>query len=302
MQRWPWSKIRIERCCAHAVTVGGLIALVLLMASWPQTLHAANSKVEKLWQQAASALQSGKTERALELAEQAVQADTNAPRSYVLRGRIYSEMDQSAKAVADFDQAIKLDAGAPTAYQYRGLEQFKLGRIQESIADFDRYIEMVPKSDPYHWQRGISYYYAGRFEDGVKQFERHQTVNSQDVENAVWHFLCKARLSGLEEARKALIPITGDSRVPMKQVHALFAGALQPEAVLEAARAGKPSAPSLERNLFYAHLYLGLYFEAAGKEEKTREHIFKAEELSRDQQYMGAVARVHAARLREVKR
>jgi len=152
---------------------------------------------------------------------------------------------------------------------------------------------LLPFQVPQHWQRGIAYYYAGRFEAGRKQFELHQTVNPNDVENAVWHFLCVARASNVEKARAALIPITGDARVPMMEVHALFAGKLKPEDILKAATAGNPPAARLNRQLFYAHLYLGLYFEALGDDGKAREHITKAAGEYQTGDYMGDVARVH---------
>ena len=77
--------------------------------------------------------------------------------------------------------------------QLRGEEHFRRARIAESIADFDRQIKLQPDFAPGHWQRGIAYYYAKEYEKGAQQFELHQTVNPQDVENAVWHFLCVVR-------------------------------------------------------------------------------------------------------------
>jgi lipoprotein NlpI len=250
-------------------------------------------------QKATEALRSGRGEEAVLWADRAVKTEPKSAGPYAARGRILAELGKGEEAVRDFNRALALDPAAAGLYQDRGSEQFKLGRIQESIADFDRYLKRVPSREPYHWQRGISYYYAGRFAEGRRQFELHQTVNPHDVENAVWHFLCVARQSGLDQARAALIPIAGDSRVPMKEVHQLFAGTVKPEAVLEAARSGHPSPLVLKRNQFYAHLYLGLYYEAVGDEAKTREHIFKAAELSEPQNYMGAVARVHAGLLRK---
>src|SRR6266853_660464 len=58
----------------------------------------------------------------------------------------------------------------------------------------------------------------------LRQFELHQTVNDNDVENAVWHYLCVARLAGVEKAHASLIRIQRDSRVPMMAVYALFGG------------------------------------------------------------------------------
>lgn len=185
-----------------------------------------------------------------------------------------------------------------TALQRRGEQRFFDAKIAESIADFDAFIALVPEQDPHHWQRGLSYYYAEEYEKGKAQFERHQTVNSQDVENAVWHFLCAVRAPGgsVAEAQKALIPIEGDSRIPMKEVHDLFAGRGTVEAVLEAAKAdGDGLISDTERNnLCYAHLYLGLYFEALGEAEKSAEHIrLAAFDYSMDH-YMGKTAQVHA--------
>jgi lipoprotein NlpI len=97
----------------------------------------------------------------------------------------------------------------------------------------------------------------------------------------------------VEKARASLIPIEGDSRVPMKQIHELYAGKVKPEDVLKAARAGNPSPERSQHQLFYAHLYLGLYFEALGDTKKAREHISKAAREFNNSEYMGDVARVH---------
>jgi len=55
----------------------------------------------------------------------------------------------------------------------------------------------------------------------------------------------------------------------------------------------------LNERLFYAHLYLGLYFDVAGNEKMAREHIVQAAELFKVDSYMGAVARIHAALMRQ---
>jgi lipoprotein NlpI len=266
-------------------------ALSLLAAS----IVVADEKVkfEELLSQANAAYANGKRDEAVTLATQAVEIEPKNPRGYFVRARFHEEAREPAKAVADYDQVLKLDPRLADARQHRGSEHFKLGHIKESIADFDKFIELMPQQAPYHWQRGVSLYYAGRFEDGRKQFELHQTVNPNDVENAVWHFLCVARSTGLEKARAALIPIQRDARVPMMEVHSLFAGKATPEDVLKAAGTGGPPTRQLNQQLFFAHLYLGLYFEAIGDNKQAREHIIKATGQYRTDDYMGDVARVH---------
>jgi lipoprotein NlpI len=183
---------------------------------------------------------------------------------------------------------ILLFAQEPTTaegYIRRGMQQFQAAHIKEAIGDFDRAIEVDPRQAPYLWQRGIALYYAGRFEDGSKQFELHQTVNGNDVENAAWRYLCMARAKGVETARAALLPIAQDDRIPMMQIYSMYKGAATPADVLAAAGHRADS-------LFYAHLYIGLYYEAAGKAKDARKQM----QLAVDQHathYMGDVARVH---------
>jgi len=206
---------------------------------------------------------------------------------------------QTQKEVNDFDQALALDPAAGPAYYHRAMENFKLGHIKESAADFDKSVDLTPDQAPKLWQRGISLYYAGRYEDGQRQFELHQTINSNDVENAVWHFLCVARRAGIDPARASLLKVENDPRVPMMQIYALYAGRGSAEEVMKAATAGRTSPTELNDRMFYAHLYLGLYFDVAGNEKMAREHICQAADLFEVGSYMGDVARIHAALLRQ---
>lgn len=211
-----------------------------------------------------------------------------------------------AYADGDYDRVIELTRDLPAtsplaryragAFQRRGVARFFDAKITESIRDFDAYLELVPEDDPHHWQRGISYYYADEFGKGKAQFERHQTVNSQDVENAVFHFICAAREPGgtAEKARKDFITIESDPRVPMKEIWALYAGHGSEEEILAAANADSPSEPELRNRLCYAHLYLALYYEATGEKEKSARHIALSAGRYRMDHYMGRVAQVHA--------
>ena len=177
-----------------------------------------------------------------------------------------------------------------SAFQ-RGVQMFFDAKPKESVAAFDELLKLEPKAKPELWQRGLSLYYSGDFKAGREQFETHQTFNTNDVENAAWHFLCVAKADGVEAARKVLIPIEGDARVPMKQVHELFAGKAKPEDVLKAAESGEGN--ELRNHRCYAHLYLGLYFEAIGDDAKAKEHMVKAATDFKMDHYMGKVAQVH---------
>ena len=172
----------------------------------------------------------------------------------------------------------------------RATAHFQAGRVAESAAEFDNVVKLAPDYAPQLWQRGIALYYAGRYRDCRAQFESHRTVNPDDVENAAWHFLCVARAESVERARAALLPVGPDARVPMREVYEMFRGTIGPEKVLAAA--GASTAPE-----FYAHLYVGLYFDVIGRKAEALAHIkaAAADRYASAGGYMNRVARVHLA-------
>jgi len=181
----------------------------------------------------------------------------------------------------------------PGHWYAEGERLFFAAEPAAAVAAFDRLVAISPGAAPQLWQRGIALYYAGRFAEGRRQFELHQQVNPNDVENAAWHFLCVARSVDLAGARAALIPVTGDARVPMREIHQLFAGSGSAEAVLAAAGDEQSSADDRRDRLCYAHLYLGLYYEAMAQTELAKSHLLLAALDFRMDHYMGRVAQVH---------
>jgi lipoprotein NlpI len=181
---------------------------------------------------------------------------------------------------------------SPGAIMDRAITDFRNGRITESVAGFDAVAEMVPEIAPELWQRGIALYYAKRYKDCRAQFESHRTVNPNDVENAVWHFLCVAREESPARAKAALLPVGPDPRAPMRQIYEMFRGSLTPDDVLKAG-AGSP------RSEFYAHLYVGLYYEATGNAARARQELTAAaaDRFAAAGDYMHTVAKVHVSRL-----
>ena len=207
-------------------------------------------------------------------------------------GKIDAARAHYKDAIAALDKRIARDPKDAGNYQERGIIHFKNGDIDASIRDFDKYIALKPSAKVSHWQRGISYYYAGRYADGKRQFEGYQDFDSNDVENAVWRFMCMAKQDGIAAARKSILKIGDDRRVPMRQVYDLFKGELKPDAVLAAARAGDPSKERLNQQLFYAHLYVGIYYDLLGERKQALAQLEQAV-AHPIAHYMWDVARVH---------
>jgi lipoprotein NlpI len=189
--------------------------------------------------------------------------------------------------------AIPAHAQHPQAIVDRAEEDFASGRIAEAVAGFDRLAALDPEAAPWMWQRGIGLYYLGRFEACAAQFAAYQGVNPGDLESAVWHVACAARLRSLDEARVTMFPPGRDVRVMRAEIYQMFAGRLPPSAVVD--RAGFIA----DVALFYAHFYAGLYSEVTGDGPAAARHLREAasDRFADVGGFMNAVARVHWARV-----
>ena len=217
-------------------------------------------------------------------------------------GRAAMNSFREGKYKAAFKNCSELCELEPNNLNYQmmlGDISFAAGQMDACVDAYDKLIELQPSLEPRLWQRGLALYYANKFENGVQQFETHQLVNTQDVENAVWHVLCAARISNVEEGRGKLIPISEDRRVPMSQIYEMYAGRMTPEQVLAIANRTSPSVQldSEQHRLqrYYAHLYIGLYYEMLKNQEASIQAMKKAAQLNPlgKTNFMGQVARVH---------
>jgi lipoprotein NlpI len=240
--------------------------------------------------------------RALDLANQALAADPKNKLAYILRGSLYEEKEAYLDAARDWSKVIELDPKDSDAYQARGCLYFKASRFDDSLADFDKHLELRPERRKSHWQRGITCYYAGKFDEGKRQFEVYQDFDSADVENAIWRFMCMVRVAGLKKAQAEMLKIGDDRRVPMRDIYELYIGKKTPADVLAAAAKGDLKPEQKNRQLFYAHLYLGIWFDLMGDRDAALEHLNKAADDHRIGHYMWDVARVHRDRLTSPKK
>lgn len=273
-------------------------AMCLLMALFKapaQDEPAQTREVGKVFNEIRSALFSNNPEKALEIAGEAIKKYPDRPEPYFFRARVWDYQRQFGRAVEDLNLAISKDKHIPDIWQLRGIAHFQLGEASKSVADFDEYLKLRPREAPYHWQRGISLYYAEAFQKGADQFTLHKSVNATDVENVFWHFICLAKATSPENARKNLIPLQpGDSRIPMPEVHKMLLEELKPEEVIKAAEKAGLDNPAQRTNyLCYAHMYVGLYHEALGRDRQAAHHMELAAVKYRQFHYMGDVARVH---------
>lgn len=234
-----------------------------------------------------------------ELLEQAVKAladidskgkKADVAAAYARVGGVFMQLREPEKAADAFTKSLDANPD-PQVQDRRGDAYLWAGKFADAVADYEAFLKAEAKFAPKHWRRGIALYYAGKYEDGVKQFALHKSDNPEDVENAAWHYLCNVKVVGKEKAQKELIDVTRDPRVPMAEIQKLFAGKAKTEDVLAAADKAKGVEKTSAQ--FYAHLYVGLWYEAEGNAKKVKEHLATAVEKYEVPDYMWDVGNAH---------
>lgn len=203
------------------------------------------------------------------------------------------------QAVAELDAAKGMGLTDSLVFYHRGRWNFQAGRIDESMQDFDRYVELAPARANSQWERGITCYYAGKYREGAKQFVDYQNFHDNDVENAVWRYLCQIQFDGLEKARQAILPIKNDRRVPMMEIYRLFRGESTPDKVLQVLADSRSTGELARHEAFDAHLYLALFFDAQKDWPSATRHVDLAVKQFDKGDYMWSVAVQHQRHLRK---
>ena len=85
----------------------------------------------------------GDTDSALVDINTAIDLDAEDPVYYLVRGRIYANLEQYDDALADYNEAINLDDEFALAYAERGVLHADMGNTDDAIADLETYGEMA---------------------------------------------------------------------------------------------------------------------------------------------------------------
>ncbi|MBX7167896.1 MAG: hypothetical protein K1X74_16300 [Pirellulales bacterium] len=282
----------------RVVLRGVFTAVVGLVAASGAWAPAQDAALTAKLQQGFKALREGKIAEAETISLELV-ANTNLPDAHLLRAAVLEQKQAFRQAASEYSQLLKIRPRAVELYRKRGEMYFYLSMFEEAQQDFDRIIAIDESQSKDAWQRGITLYYLGNFPEAMLQFEETGKASPNDVENALWHFLCTAKVFGIEEARKRMLPLGKDHRIPMKEIYAFYKGDVQQQAILMAVQADAPPVPELNERLLYAHLYVALFHDLNGRKELARNFLAAyVDNIKAPAQFMWEVARVHYERLK----
>ena len=172
------------------------------------------------------------------------------------------------------------------------------GDFEKAAWSLDSALYLSPELGSTLWQRGLACFYSGRYREAMQQFQADMAENGSDVEDVIWHFLCRCRLYGFEKAQTkgSFLRLSGNPTiVPMMEVLQLHQGTGTPSDIL-AASTREDGSPAESYNgtsaLAYAHFYIGLYHETKGEIEEAKMHLQTAAEMD-NPDYVGKLMQMH---------
>ncbi len=290
---WP----KAVRCLALAAICGGGMIFPAIPAL------GANAASEALVKEGNAAFKNGDRPGAIKKFTEAIAADGSNVIAYYNRGRIQEVLSNFDAAYADYNALLKLKPDHLQGLFLRGDMNLRTGRFAEAIADYDLSLQLNPKLEVRHWKRGIAYYFAGRYVDGRRQFEKCRTAETNDVENALWHFACVARAAGVDQAKAALFPATRNPRLPMVdvllQLHAVYAGDNKPEDLLASTPGLDATFEKATDRAIFVSFFLGLYYEVTGEPQKSVECFEQTARLTKQGHNHGDLARLRVAQAKK---
>jgi adenylate cyclase len=141
-------------------------------------------------------------DRALKLAQRAVELDPNLPDAHAMLANILKWLHRRSESTAEYDRAFELN---PNLADYRfGLALIHWGRNKEGM----EYLKRIIRLDPFHPPAcltflGNAYYQAGQYEEALENLRAAARRLPSFRPTYVWLAATAAQLGLDEEAREA---------------------------------------------------------------------------------------------------
>jgi tetratricopeptide (TPR) repeat protein len=123
------------------------------------------------------ALQSGRTERALELVRRAIAARPDSAEAHIALGAVLTRLGRGGDALATYERAVALRPDDARTHYHHGNALRNLGRTEQSLASYSQAI--VPRPDLWqaHYNRGNALRDLGRGEEALVCYDTAAALN-----------------------------------------------------------------------------------------------------------------------------
>ncbi len=135
------------------------------------------------------AFRNGQDDRALELYDKSIKANSEKAECYINRGGYYHFHEKYRKSLRDLNKAVKLSKtrfARHNAYYFLGLLHRDLRNFDKSISSFSTSISLLPEFPENYYYRGLSYSATHEYQNALDDFEKARELGTQyDIDTLI---------------------------------------------------------------------------------------------------------------------
>lgn len=140
--------------------------------SSPEARPRGQASYGRILRAAESALDSGHTERALELLGNAISDEPQRPEAYVMVGRAHAVANDLAGAAAAYETARKLGSTERRLFTELASVYDVMERYDDAIGVYQQWLAMTPNDAEMHHELGLTMLLLERFQDAADELSR----------------------------------------------------------------------------------------------------------------------------------
>lgn len=133
---------------------------------------------------AISAYNKGSYQTVIHYANQILSKDLYSAEAYLLRGKAYSQLNETEKALKDFNASIIIEPGFDAFYN-RGLEFLKRESYPAALEDFDKAASINPSNSEVYFTRAYTKYLLDNLEGAIDDYNKVIKLDSSSFKSYI---------------------------------------------------------------------------------------------------------------------
>lgn len=208
--------VNVQRKLSETMAYGLVAALALGCAVLTHRQAKVWQSPKSLWEQAIEVAPSSRAysnlavlyrqeknnDKAFELLTSAIALNKADDHSMLLRGNVYFERQEFAKAMADYNRCLEINPRNASAYSSRGSCLGAQGQYEDALKDITKALEMDSTILRAYVNRGLIEYQTQRYDESITDYRHYLFYKPEDAD--VWNTLgvTYAAKNDPENARK----------------------------------------------------------------------------------------------------
>jgi tetratricopeptide (TPR) repeat protein len=135
-----------------------------------------------LFARATAAASARNLERAIQLYDEAIEADSTSAEAYYKRANALKDLGRLEEALESYNAAVERKGDYAYAYCNRGFVQQRLGLVDDALSSYDKAIALEPTDAIAHCNRALLLQECSRWDEALASYDRAVAANPEFID------------------------------------------------------------------------------------------------------------------------